>query len=70
MRNASQEADQAQQLSCTEAGKALVSEDDDIEKLMLEIIGDELEGEIDMENEKDVDELLQELSEIIDSVTP
>ena len=70
VRNASQEADQMQQLSCTEAGKALVSEDDDIENLMLEIIGDELEGEIDVDSENDVDELLQELSEIVDSVTP
>ncbi|XP_052546370.1 zinc finger CCCH domain-containing protein 11A-like [Tympanuchus pallidicinctus] len=54
---------------CTEAGKALVCEDDDIEKLMMEIIGDEL-GDIDMDSEKDTDELLQELSDIIDSVTP
>ncbi|XP_052546368.1 zinc finger CCCH domain-containing protein 11A-like isoform X2 [Tympanuchus pallidicinctus] len=66
---ASQAAHHMQQLSCTEAGKALVCEDDDIEKLMMEIIGDEI-GDIDMDSEKDTDELLQELSDIIDSVTP
>ena len=61
-----------QQLSCTEAGKALVSEDDDedLEKLLMEMTGEELEGESDVDAEKDVDELLLELSDIIDSVTP
>lgn len=34
------------------------------------ISGEELEGEVDVDAEKDVDELLLELSEIIDSVTP
>ena len=70
----SQAADETQQLSCTEAGKALVSEDDDddedLEKLLMEMTGEELEGETDVDAEKDVDELLLELSDIIDSVTP
>ncbi len=70
----SQAADETQQLSCTEAGKALVSEDDDddedLEKLLMEMTGEELEGESDVDAEKDVDELLLELSDIIDSVTP
>ena len=69
----SQAADETQQLSCTEAGKALVSEDDDddedLEKLLMEMTGEELEGETDVDAEKDVDELLLELSDIIDSVT-
>jgi len=67
----SQAADETQQLSCTEAGKALVSEDDDedLEKLLMEMTGEELEGESDVDAEKDVDELLLELSDIIDSVT-
>ena len=34
------------------------------------ISGEELEREVDVDAEKDVDELLLELSEIIDSVTP
>ena len=33
-------------------------------------MGEELEGEIDVDSDKDVDEVLLELSEIIDSVTP
>lgn len=70
----SQAADETQQLSCTEAGKALVSEDDDddedLEKLLMEMTGEELEGESDVDAEKDVDELLLELSDITDSVTP
>ena len=70
----SQAADETQQLSCTEAGKALVSEDDDddedLEKLLMEMTGEELEGETDVDAEKDVDELLLELSDITDSVTP
>ncbi|XP_021237649.1 zinc finger CCCH domain-containing protein 11A-like, partial [Numida meleagris] len=67
--HSSQAADKTQQLSCTDAGEALLSEDDDLEKFMIEISG-ELEGEIDLEAGRDVDELLLELSEIIDSVTP
>jgi len=70
----SQAADETQQLSCTEAGEKLVSEDDDddedLEKLLMEMTGEELEGESDVDAEKDVDELLLELSDIIDSVTP
>ena len=67
--HSSQEADKTQQLSCTEAGKALASEEDILEQFMTEIT-EELEGEIDVDAEKDVDELLLELSDIIDSVTP
>lgn len=67
--HSSQEADKVQQLSCTEAVKALVSEDDDLENLLMEVTGEELEGETDVDAEKDVDELLLELSEITDSVT-
>ena len=65
----SQAADETQQLSRTEAGKALASEDDDLGQFMMEM-GEELEGEIDVDSDKDVDEVLLELSEIIDSVTP
>ena len=65
----SQDAAETQQLSCTEAGKALASEDDDLGQFMMEM-GEELEGEIDVDSDKDVDEVLLELSEIIDSVTP
>ena len=36
----------------------------------MEMTGEELEGETDVDAEKDVDELLLELSDIIDSVTP
>ncbi|XP_040539717.1 uncharacterized protein LOC121111805 isoform X1 [Gallus gallus] len=65
----SQDAAETQQLSCAEAGEALVSEEDDLEQFLMEITG-ELEGEIEVDAEKDVDELLLELSDIIDSVTP
>ncbi len=65
----SQDAAETQQLSCAEAGEALVSEEDDLEQFVMEITG-ELEGETDVDAEKDVDELLLELSDIIDSVTP
>eukprot|EP00076_Gallus_gallus_P031408 XP_015157489.1 zinc finger CCCH domain-containing protein 11A-like isoform X1 [Gallus gallus] len=65
----SQDAAETQQLSCAEAGEALVSEEDDLEQFVMEITG-ELEGEIEVDAEKDVDELLLELSDIIDSVTP
>ena len=65
----SQDAAETQQLSCTEAGEALASEEDDLEQFMTEIT-EELEGEMDVDAEKDVDELLLELSDILDSVTP
>ena len=52
----SQAADETQQLSCTEAGEALASEEDILEQFMTEIT-EELEGEIDVDAEKDVDEL-------------
>lgn len=41
--------------------------EDDLEKLLQEIAGDSFEAEIDLEIEKDEDELLRELSELIDS---
>ncbi|XP_040539721.1 zinc finger CCCH domain-containing protein 11A-like [Gallus gallus] len=40
----SQDAAETQQLSCAEAGEALVSEEDDLEQFVMEITG-ELEGE-------------------------
>ena len=65
----SQAADETQQLSHTEAGKALASEEEDLEKLVMEIPGGELEGEIEVEAETDVDEPFLEPSEITDSAT-
>ena len=65
----SQDAAETQQLSCTEAGEALASEEDILEQFMTEIT-EELEGEMDVDVDKDVDELLLELSDILDSVTP
>lgn len=58
-----------QQLCSSAAGKAPFSAEDDLEKLMLELSGGDLEQAVDSEPEKDVDELLQELSDMIESVT-
>lgn len=58
-----------QQLCSTAAGKAPFSADDDLEKLMLEISGRDLEGAVDSEPGKDVDELLQELFDMTDCIT-
>ncbi|NWI29972.1 ZC11A protein, partial [Sula dactylatra] len=54
-------------LSSTGAGKAPVSVEDDFEKLIWEISGGKLEAEIDLDPGKDEDDLLLELSEMIDS---
>ena len=64
-----QTAAKTQQPCSTAAGKALFSAEDDLEKLMLELSGGDLEQAVDSEPEKDVDELLQELSDMIESVT-
>ncbi|XP_010722373.1 zinc finger CCCH domain-containing protein 11A [Meleagris gallopavo] len=63
----SQSAAKAQQLSSTGAGKAPLSVEDDFEKLIWEISGGKLEAEIDLDPGKDEDDLLLELSEMIDS---
>ncbi|XP_048817609.1 zinc finger CCCH domain-containing protein 11A-like isoform X1 [Lagopus muta] len=57
---ATQEADQAQQLSCPEVGKEHFSEDEDLEKLLMEFTEEELDAEID-DDSLDTDELLMEL---------
>ncbi|NXP53336.1 ZC11A protein, partial [Heliornis fulica] len=54
-------------LSSTGAGKSPLSFDDDFEKLIWEISGGKLEAEIDLDPGKDEDDLLLELSEMIDS---
>eukprot|EP00076_Gallus_gallus_P043470 XP_025009008.1 zinc finger CCCH domain-containing protein 11A-like [Gallus gallus] len=64
-----QTAAKTQQPCSTGAGKAPFSAEDDLEKLMLELSGGDLEQAVDSEPEKDVDELLQELSDMIESVT-
>ena len=64
-----QTAAKTQQPCSTAAGKAPFSAEDDLEKLMLELSGGDLEQAVDSEPEKDVDELLQELSDMIESVT-
>ncbi|XP_031464411.1 zinc finger CCCH domain-containing protein 11A isoform X1 [Phasianus colchicus] len=63
----SQSVAKAQQLSSTGAGKAPLSVEDDFEKLIWEISGGKLEAEIDLDPGKDEDDLLLELSEMIDS---
>ncbi|NXT78354.1 ZC11A protein, partial [Zapornia atra] len=54
-------------LSSTGAGKAPLSVEDDFEKLIWEISEGKLEPEIDLDPGKDEDDLLLELSEMIDS---
>ncbi|XP_064029494.1 zinc finger CCCH domain-containing protein 11A isoform X2 [Pogoniulus pusillus] len=54
-------------MSSTGAGKAPLSVEDDFEKLIWEISGGKLEAEIDLDPSKDEDDLLLELSEMIDS---
>ncbi|XP_021232634.1 zinc finger CCCH domain-containing protein 11A isoform X1 [Numida meleagris] len=63
----SQSVAKTQQLSSTGAGKASLSVEDDFEKLIWEISGGKLEAEIDLDPGKDEDDLLLELSEMIDS---
>ncbi|NWZ00604.1 ZC11A protein, partial [Loxia curvirostra] len=54
-------------LSSAGAAKASLSVEDDFEKLIWEISGGKLEAEIDLDPGKDEDDLLLELSEMIDS---
>ncbi|NXM71217.1 ZC11A protein, partial [Serilophus lunatus] len=54
-------------LSSTGSAKAPLSVEDDFEKLIWEISGGKLEPEIDLDPGKDEDDLLLELSEMIDS---
>lgn len=54
-------------LSSTGAGKPPSSVEDDFEKLIWEFSGGKLEAEIDLDPGKDEDDLLLELSEMIDS---
>ncbi|NWX46563.1 ZC11A protein, partial [Steatornis caripensis] len=63
----SQLAVKTRRLSSTGAGKAPLSVEDDFEKLIWEISGGKLEAEIDLDPGKDEDDLLLELSEMIDS---
>ncbi|XP_072213829.1 zinc finger CCCH domain-containing protein 11A-like [Excalfactoria chinensis] len=63
----SQSVAKAQQLSSTGAGKTPLSVEDDLEKFMGEMSGGNLEAEIGLDPGKDVDELLLELDEMIDS---
>ncbi|NXJ79318.1 ZC11A protein, partial [Trogon melanurus] len=63
----SQAAVKTRRLSSTGAGKAPLSVEDDFEKLIWEISGGKLEAEIDLDPGKDEDDLLLELSEMIDS---
>ncbi|XP_049687809.1 zinc finger CCCH domain-containing protein 11A-like isoform X5 [Accipiter gentilis] len=63
----SQVAVKTRRLSSTGAGKAPFSVEDDFEKLIWEISGGKLEAEIDLDPGKDEDDLLMELSEMIDS---
>lgn len=57
----------ARRLSSTGSGKPPSSVEDDFEKLIWEISGGKLEAEIDLDPGKDEDDLLLELSEMIDS---
>ncbi|KFQ31100.1 Zinc finger CCCH domain-containing protein 11A [Mesitornis unicolor] len=65
--SASQVPIKTRRLSSTGAGKAPLSVEDDFEKLIWEISGGKLEAEIDLDPGKDEDDLLLELSEMIDS---
>ncbi|NWX21773.1 ZC11A protein, partial [Aegotheles bennettii] len=60
-------AAKTRRLSSTGAGKTPLSVEDDFEKLIWEISGGKLEAEIDLDPGKDEDDLLLELSEMIDS---
>ncbi|KAM6218343.1 zinc finger CCCH domain-containing protein 11A [Rhynchocyon petersi] len=65
--SSSQMALKTRRLSSTSTGKPLLSVEDDFEKLIWEISGGKLEAEIDLDPGKDEDDLLLELSEMIDS---
>uniref|UniRef100_A0A8I3S495 Zinc finger CCCH-type containing 11A n=2 Tax=Canis lupus familiaris TaxID=9615 RepID=A0A8I3S495_CANLF len=65
--SSSQIATKTRRLSSTSTGKPPLSVEDDFEKLIWEISGGKLEAEIDLDPGKDEDDLLLELSEMIDS---
>uniref|UniRef100_A0A8C3KJK5 C3H1-type domain-containing protein n=1 Tax=Calidris pygmaea TaxID=425635 RepID=A0A8C3KJK5_9CHAR len=65
--SASSVAAKTRRLSSTGSGKAPLSVEDDFEKLIWEISGGKLEAEIDLDPGKDEDDLLLELSKMIDS---
>ncbi|XP_021489440.1 zinc finger CCCH domain-containing protein 11A [Meriones unguiculatus] len=65
--SSSQMATKARRLSSASTGKPPLSVEDDFEKLIWEISGGKLEAEIDLDPGKDEDDLLLELSEMIDS---
>lgn len=65
--SSSQMATKPRRLSSASTGKPPLSVEDDFEKLIWEISGGKLEAEIDLDPGKDEDDLLLELSEMIDS---
>ncbi|KAK2504884.1 hypothetical protein MC885_010142 [Smutsia gigantea] len=65
--SSSQMAMKTRRLSSASTGKPPLSVEDDFEKLIWEISGGKLEAEIDLDPGKDEDDLLLELSEMIDS---
>lgn len=65
--SSSQMATKTRRLSTASTGKPPLSVEDDFEKLIWEISGGKLEAEIDLDAGKDEDDLLLELSEMIDS---
>ncbi|KAM5144106.1 zinc finger CCCH domain-containing protein 11A isoform 2-T2 [Callospermophilus lateralis] len=65
--SSSQMVTKTRRLSSASTGKPPLSVEDDFEKLIWEISGGKLEAEIDLDPGKDEDDLLLELSEMIDS---
>ncbi|XP_023422608.1 zinc finger CCCH domain-containing protein 11A-like [Cavia porcellus] len=65
--SSSQMATETCQASSPSTGEPPLPTEDDFEKLVQEILGDNLEAVIDLDLDKDADELLLELSELIDS---
>lgn len=65
--SSSQVATKHRRLSSASTGKPPLSVEDDFEKLIWEISGGKLEAEIELDPGKDEDDLLLELSEMIDS---
>lgn len=65
--SSSQMSTKTRRLSSASTGKPPLSMEDDFEKLIWEISGGKLEAEIDLDPGKDEDDLLLELSEMIDS---
>nr|XP_038024410.1 zinc finger CCCH domain-containing protein 11A isoform X1 [Anas platyrhynchos]XP_038024411.1 zinc finger CCCH domain-containing protein 11A isoform X1 [Anas platyrhynchos]XP_038024412.1 zinc finger CCCH domain-containing protein 11A isoform X1 [Anas platyrhynchos]XP_038024413.1 zinc finger CCCH domain-containing protein 11A isoform X1 [Anas platyrhynchos] len=65
--SASSQLEEARTRRLSSTGNAPLSADEDFEKLLWEISGGRLEAEIDLDPGKDEDDLLLELSEMIDS---